>query len=224
MTEKKRNDLNVEREIASFLNENLYKKPSLFTEFFRTDSKREQLLGCDLLLSIPNKGLNRVIVDEKVAANYANRDLNTFALEISFIGENGEEKDGWFIDKEKHTEFYLCGWIRKCDIPYNKEEKKFNTDLISKENIQIMDWALVSRKKLLNLLEEKGWTIEKIIKQKNIIRKNKCIKTNEFINGVSFRYSDYLAEKPINLLLYKAAYFKVSECCGIISGKHFNKP
>ena len=117
MISNRKNDMVVEREIASFLNENLYSNEDLFIEFARTDELDEQISGSDLLLSTKDGRLNRSIVDEKVAAKYANINLNTFSLELSFIGRDGKKRCGWLLDNTKKTEYYLFGWILSADIP-----------------------------------------------------------------------------------------------------------
>ena len=85
MISNRENDAHVEREIAKFLDEHLYSNKEIFKEFVRTDGRDEQISGSDLILSTSDGKLDRVVVDEKVAARYANTNLNSFALELSFI-------------------------------------------------------------------------------------------------------------------------------------------
>lgn len=209
-------DMSVEREIARFLDENLYSNKDLFTEFARTDGIDEQIKGSDLLLSTVDGKLNRSVVDEKVASRYANTNLGTFSLELSFIGKNGQKRCGWFIDNTKTTEYYLFGWLNKVDIPYIEEKHRFDTDSITHKNIRELEWALVSRSKILKFLEKRGWTLEKLARQDQKIRENGEIKTKEFIDDVSFRYSNTYIEEPINILLKKDSYIKISDLNGKI--------
>lgn len=219
MINNRKNDNKVERGIAAFLDEHLYSNQDIFTEFARTDTYEEQISGSDVLLTSKNGKLNRSVVDEKVASRYANCNLNTFSLELSFIGKNGQKRCGWLIDESKKTEYYLFGWIIKANIPFNEERNRFDTDSINKDNIEELEWALVSKKKIISFLEKKGWTLEKLAKQDERIRENKGVKTKEFIDGVSFRYSDAYIEKPINIILKKEDYIKMSTLNGIISTK-----
>lgn len=212
----RKNDSIVEREIAKFLDEKLYSDKTLFKEFARTDDKEEQISGSDVVLSTSDGVLYRKVVDEKVAARYANTELNTFSLELSFIGRNGDKRCGWFIDSTKTTKYYLFGWIKKADIPYNKECNRYNTDLITKDNIKEIDWALVSRQKIMDFLEDKGWTLDRLALQDKKIREQGKVKTKEFINDVSFRYSDSYVEKPINILLKKETYMGLAHMHGTI--------
>lgn len=212
----RKNDSIVEREIAKFLDEKLYSNKTLFKEFARTDDKEEQISGSDVILSTSDGVLYRKVVDEKVAARYANKGLNTFSLELSFIGRNGNRRSGWFIDNTKKTEYYLFGWIVRADIPKDEGSDTYNTYAINQWNIKELDWALVSRQRIMDFLESKGWTLDKLALQDKKIRENGKVKTKEFIDDVSFRYSDAYVEKPINILLKKDTFMKLSHMHGTI--------
>jgi hypothetical protein len=213
----RKNDSIVEREIAKFLDEKLYSNKALFKEFARTDGKEEQISGSDVVLSTSDGVLYRKVVDEKVAARYANMGLNTFSLELSFIGKNGNRRSGWFIDNTKKTEYYLLGWIVRADIPKKDGgSDRYDTNTINQRNIKELDWALVSRQRIMDFLESKGWTLDKLALQDKKIRENGKVKTKEFIDDVSFRYSDAYVEKPINILLKKDTFMKLSHMHGTI--------
>lgn len=216
MIDNRKKDSIVEREIAKFIDKHLYSDISLFSEFERTDGFNEQINGSDAILSTSDKRLNRVVVDEKVAATQANRGLKTFTLELSFIGRNGKKRLGWFIDNSKTTQYYLLGWLNRVDIPYNEMKERWETDSIRENNIKELEWCLVSRDKITKFLEEKGWTLEKLAKQDEKIRENGKVRTKEFIDDVAFRYSDKYIEKPINIMLKKETYLKLSDYKGII--------
>ena len=210
-------DQAAEREVAAFLDEHLYSKNDIFNEFIRTDDRDEQISGSDVLLSTSDGLLHRSVVDEKVAIRYANTNLQSFALEFSFINKIGKEMCGWFLDHTKKTDYYMFGWIPKADIPYDKEKKCWDVYSVNRYNIKEFDWALVSRKKIMKFLEENGWTLDKIVRQGQKIRENECTKTTDYVDNVSFRYSPKLFEKPINILLKKQTYFDLAEHSGKIS-------
>jgi hypothetical protein len=216
MINNRKNDMIVEREIASFFDENLYSNKELFSEFARTDDYDSQIKGSDLILSSSDGKLKRVVVDEKVAITRANTGLETFSLELSFINKLGRKTCGWFLDTSKTTEYYLFGWINKADIPYDEKRKKWVTDEIRKDNINELEWALVSRKKIIKFLEDRGWTLEKLGKQDERIREQEGVKTKEFIDDVSFRYSGNYIERPVNILVKRETYIKLSDFHGII--------
>lgn len=217
MISNRKNDAHVEKEIAKFLDEHLYSNKEIFKEFVRTNGRDEQISGSDLILSTSDGKLDRAVVDEKVAARYANTKLNSFALELSFIGRDGKRKNGWFTDYAKTTQYYLLGWIDKANINFIAERNRYDTDSIMQDSIETIEWALVSRQKIMKFLEGKGWTLDKLARQDSKIRENGKVATNEFINGVSFRYSDGYVEKPINILLERKSYIEISDYHGIIN-------
>lgn len=216
MINNRKNDSIVEREVAAFIDEHLYSDSEFVKSYNRTDTVNEQIKGSDVLLSTTDGRLNNAVVDEKVAATQANKWLKTFALELSFINRRGERMCGWFIDTSKTTEYYLLGWINKADIPYDNEKRKWNTDLIRRDNIRELEWALVSRKRLYDFLKERKWTLDRLGRQDAKIRQNGSVKTMEFIDDVTFRYSPQFIEKPINILLKRETYISISDYHGII--------
>ena len=216
MINNRLNDSIVEREIGKFLDGHLYNDKEIFSEFARTNDRENQFNGSDLILSSSDGRLYRAVVDEKVAARYANRGLNSFSLELSFIDRGGNKHCGWFTDMSKRTEYYLFGWLNKVDIPFIKEQGRYDTDKIRAENIRELEYCLVSKKKILDFLEARGWTLEKLGRQDARIRENGFVKTNKFIDDVSFRYSPNYIEQPINLLLKKETYIKLSSHHGIL--------
>lgn len=210
MINNRANDTKVEREIARFLDINLYGKNPIFERYERTDKRVDQVAGSDVLLTTSDGQLTDAVVDEKVASRYANTRLDTFSLELSFMNRRGDLCDGWFVDEGKKTEYYLFGWLDEVDIPYDEEKHRFDTDSITSDKIRKMDWALVSRRRIVDFLEEQGWTMDRIRRQERKIRENGQVKTKEFVDGISFRYSRKYIEQPINLLMKKDLYFDLS--------------
>ena len=216
MISNRENDMAVEREIAKYLDKYLYSNTDIFKEYARTDTTYERLKGSDVILSTSDGLLYRTVVDEKVAAKYANTQLNSFALELSFINRHGDKSCGWFLDYSKNTEYYLFGWINKADIPHKEGTNKYETNAITAENIKELEWALVSRRKIQKFLEKSGWTLDRLARQDEKIRENEGVKTKGFIGDVAFRYSGEYVEKPVNLLLKRETYIKLSDYHGII--------
>ena len=210
-------DTVVEREIAKFLDRHLYSS-DLFTKARRTDSLSEQIAGSDIVVSTRDGRLVDAVVDEKVAARYANRRLETFSLELSFLDKNGDWTEGWFLDEQKTTEYYLLGWILDVDIP-KRADGTFNTELITADNIRRLQWALVERDRIVRFLKEQSYPIDRLVRIDEAIRDRGYVKTNEFINGVSFRYSNQLQEEPINILLKKWKYLELADYSGVINAR-----
>lgn len=98
-------DMNAEKEVSKFLDEYLYKNRYSFQRCYDKDNQRR---GIDVKI---NNG-DILLVDEKAATYYINQDwLQTFVLEISFLGQDGKERDGWFVKDGLDTTHYLLVWI-----------------------------------------------------------------------------------------------------------------
>ena len=102
-------------------------------------------------------------------------------------------------------------------MQYDEERKRYNTDSLTRDNIRELEWCLVSRQKIAKFLEKKGWTLDKLAKQDETIRERGYVKTLDFVDDVSFRYSERYIERPVNILLKKQTYIDLSECHGVIN-------
>ncbi len=196
----RKNDMNVEREVANYLDKYLYSR-DMFTQAERTDDANNQINGSDIIISIPDKNLENIVVDEKAAIYYVNKNLQTFALELSFLNSGLHYSEGWFVNTNLATEYYLIQWLNaNVEKPYQ----------IRETNITEIECVLVSKKKLHEYFESFGYTVEKFKEIDSSIRKTGIVPqapTKEF----RFYSSPQLAEKPINVLLNKAVYIRLGE-------------
>lgn len=196
-------DMRLERELARFMDDFLY-KDGRFSKFLRTDKIEDQKQGSDIILSIPSLNLEDIVVDEKGSTQYMDRPLPTFSLELSFLsGYN--EIPGWFVNNNK-TQYYMFIWPRS--------EKKFETtydDFIEAE------YALVSKQAIYDFLATKGYTKEKLIEKNKEIRENAV--SGQIDKGSEdfwFYYSTHLGEKPVNIIIRKKIYIDLSVMHGVI--------
>lgn len=200
-------DMSVEREIAMFLDMYLY-SDERFTQKERTDSIEAQMDGSDIIISIPSLNLQSIVVDEKAQTQYVNRPLPTFSLELSFLSSSNQLVEGWLIDMNKRTEYYLFQWIHRADKDWN----------IKTHDIRKLEYALVSRKKILDYLESYGYSIDRLKVLDSEIRSTGSFgahyKTPD--KKFYFFFSTQLAEKPINVILRKEVIINLSEMKGII--------
>lgn len=203
-------DMNVEREIAKFLDKNLYTQ-AIFSRHERTDNLDIQMQGSDIILSIPSKGIKDAVVDEKALTHYINSNLPTFALELDFLSSRGDVIQGWLLDNTKTTEYYLLQWIWA--------NKQWN---IVCDDITKLRYLLVSRNKILQFLESQGLSSDVLMnKSKQIRAKYKDTNTGVFIDKQTgkdywFYYSGQLAEKPINIVIRRKIYESLANLDGII--------
>ena len=189
-------DEHCEKIMSDFLHEYFYKQLNPKT-IERIIDKNRQIQGIDVILQIGDKIYT---IDEKASIRYIN--LKTFALELSFIGKNGNVNTGWLLDENKINDYYLLVWINEL-----KHDAIYNIN-----SIKNVDVALVEKEKILNYLSTIGWNKEKLKIKNNNIRNNPY----EYMGDIKkynckFSYSKQLIEKPINILLPKETYIKLSE-------------
>ena len=189
-------DEHCEKIMSDFLHEYFYKQLNPKT-IERIIDKNRQIQGIDVILQIGDKIYT---IDEKASIRYIN--LKTFALELSFIGKNGNVNTGWLLDENKINDYYLLVWINEL-----KHNAIYNIN-----SIKNVDVALVEKEKILNYLSTIGWNKEKLKIKNNNIRNNPY----EYMGNIKkynckFSYSKQLIEKPINILLPKETYIKLSE-------------
>lgn len=185
-----------EKIVASFLDNKFYKNYT--SNFERVDRKTEQVKGIDTTFKYNGEYF---LCDEKAAIQYRNKDLQTFALELSFINRKDEINEGWFLDKNKINNSFLFCWLNKVDEPFENEN-----------NIKELEIALVTKERILDFLEELEWSINKLKIKENKIREN----DNEYLgnlkkDGIKFSKSFQLVEKPINILILKQTLIKISK-------------
>ena len=96
--------------VAEVLDELLY--ANHFGEIERIDDREMQLSGVDVSCRHPQTN-EAIKIDEKAATSWANREISTFAFELSFLLGN-KEVEGWFLQREKRsqTTHWLCVWPR----------------------------------------------------------------------------------------------------------------
>lgn len=194
--------------INDFLDYNLYYK---FNNVKRINDKENQIKGVDIIFDYNNENF---ICDEKAALNYANKNLQTFSFELSFINKRGLRQDGWLIDSKKINNSFLLIWI-------NKSKKNFITELDDLQEIEIM---LIRKIDILNFLFNCNINIEKIIEIDDEIRDKKIVNYgNLYTNGYKFVYSEKFIEEPINLLISRNKLREISIYNEIIKNETSNQ-
>lgn len=183
-------DYKSEEAVAAFLNQYFY--PQNVANLQRFTNLDYQYKGIDVQFDFKDKlGLK---VDEKAAAHYVNKGLPTFAFELNFIARNGQLQEGWFFDTQKETEYYLLSWI------WATKEKGFTVDDITK-----LEVILIERKVIHTMLESYQLTDKEAYTIANSLRKNKQTGASfkDYSKPYYFFYTNYLSEKPINLIIKK---------------------
>ena len=197
MSGNRTRDMQVDKEVVSFLDTEVY--PKIGAEIKRHTDFETQMKGIDISFSYKN--LNNVAVDEKTLTHYINKDLPTFAFELSFINK-GNVVEGWFTDAAKVTEYYMIIWLRA--------EKEWD---IKCSDINRAQLYLVSRNKVSAYLRENGFDTNSLREKALKIRTADVEGSLEkgYYNGFYFYYSKQLVEMPINVVLSKSILKSLAE-------------
>ncbi|MEA2047736.1 MAG: hypothetical protein U9O64_04735 [Campylobacterota bacterium] len=199
-------DLSEEQRLGQYLFDFVYPTIKELTNINiqRKEDAESQKLGIDLLLTWKKEDkLKNYKVDEKAQLHYINRNLPTFAFEISSYSKLDRNtskyvwKQGWLYDGELQTEgYFLVTCIKRG----------------SQNDFDSVRLVHVYRNRLLTYLHNKGLTGHKILEYDKKFRdenfwKSKKSKDKIFVNELDkrigyFRCTHHLKERPINLVLY----------------------
>ncbi|MFV5769926.1 hypothetical protein [Mammaliicoccus sciuri] len=196
-------NLKDEKIIGGFLDKYFYpiiedKYNSNIKSITRNFNVAKQHKGIDVILEA-EKGY-KLNIDEKAATEYLNKNIPTFALEISFLKDKNN-RDGWlFGEKYCDTDTYLFCWGWKED----------KDKALSVENISHIE-AYSVRKSDLQQLLDKDYGLNKYnYKEKAKLAVQEIDESLEghkvFLkgdNGPRWHISRNLNEEPVNLVTPK---------------------
>ncbi|MDA9120826.1 hypothetical protein N9J52_02195 [Flavobacteriales bacterium] len=192
----RKQDSHAENAVAQFLDQFFYQK--YVRNQIRYSDLETQLKGVDVTFDFEEQ--IQLLVDEKAAAHFVNKNIPTFAFELDFIGIDGKLKEGWLFDEKKETQFYLLSWIQAT------KAKNFSCDDISQ-----LEVLLIERLKIIGLLKKFG------IDRNRVKEISKGLRTkNQF--GPSFKnsstpfyfyFTEHLTERPINIVIRKSALIRL---------------
>lgn len=190
---------------------------SVESEFISDETRQKQ--GVDVIFFRDNK---KYVIDEKAQMDYIYREegpLGTFALELL---NSSSGKIGWFINDDLETEYYMFIWPHA------------NARLISVDNIEYAQYALVERCRLKEMIEKRYQSAERL--REYALRLSKgCLEgateqnNRLYYKRAPFDDNAYLVytrkptgekegkvEKPVNLVVKKAMIEKVAEEKGVL--------
>lgn len=195
---RRNDDMSAEAQLGFFLDTYLYDrfpKSDAFSRIERMHNKADQLSGVDVRFTSKDGAVYDV--DEKAQLYYLNKSLPTFAFEIQFL-RNRQETIGWLCNNTLKTDLYLLIW------PYATQDTPKG---ISWEQFTKADCLLVSKKRLLSMLEREGLTIERMLQDAARFRqegRSGKIAING-VRGIYYFASDAqkYREAPINIVIAK---------------------
>lgn len=176
--------------------------------FERVLDVERQLSGIDVIFKPTNYIGKELLVDEKAATKFLNKELNTFSFELR--SENNKEKTGLLISSKSKTTHYAIIYPRSKTNKINE--------------LDSLEWILVDKQKIID-------TINKIPNFENYIEKvyddcceNKYTGRNQFIIRMYNRTNrknplilklvwskNIFPERPLNILFPKSELIKMSD-------------
>ena len=196
--------------VNNFLDRNCY---NFFTSktLKRITATSEQIKGvdCKFQANKLTKSDYEYICDEKAAVKWANKDLQTFSIELQFVNRAGHLHNGWFLAENQINNCYNFIYTDKI----KDENGNYNYKTFTESDIKEVTCIFVRKERIKEYLKSIGWTQELLEdKCKEIRRTNgKCDLCDIEKDGLRFCFSSYLPERPINILLSRRKLIELSD-------------
>jgi len=199
MQSNRATDTKVEKLYSQFLD--MYFYPQLMSDFKDIkDAKRAydyetQISGVDV--DITMKDDSHMYIDEKVAAYYANKQLDTYSFELYFTGRSAE-RYGWFINDELKTNKYV--------LVYPRVRAGIAMEYMELDDILGVDIIVIGKKKLKSYLNSRNITKSYMLSIVDYMNNSRSVSYVP-IHGTKVAYfhrSNKFPESPINLIVKKS--------------------
>lgn len=198
--ERRIRDCEKMKKVEKYMDE-IYKKNGI--SFNRIVDDTLQKRGIDLIASYNDKNYP-LLIDEKCAVHYYNKNLKTFCFEVA--AKNNYNNLGWLISPFSLTTHYCLIWIRAT-----KEDLS---------DIYELEWMIIDKHKIRDYIEKKGITDFKRIV--SFVRKNGSFNKNGNIeykidNDIKIVWSRKIKpEQPVNVVISRNMLKKISEHSGFV--------
>ena len=198
-------DRKNERIICQVLDRYLYSK-DLFSNTGRTTDYQQQAVeGIDIYFST---SADTFVCDEKCAYYYANKNLQTFALELSAYSPKAHCRYyGWYLAPNKKANSYMFIYLNKC------EGELFN---FTSGDVHEVEVILVKKEAIQHYLDGLGFTKDKLMEINSDIADKHVRSWLYDRDGIRFHYSYRYEEKTINLLIPRKVLRDISEYNDVI--------
>lgn len=218
---KRKYDYAAEEIVSEFLDTYfypIYEEVSSFTRLcgYGENGKAEQHQGVDVYLSIPEKKILQAKVDEKAAVHYINKNLKTFAFELSAKQRGGRRVEGWFPKKNLTTTHYGLIWIKGTEDKLSDITQITEVEymLIPRQELQVsinFDLLLEDKNALTNVSKVSDYMLAE---------ETACDRYYPYENSkYYFVKSKYLVEMPVNLVVQKEYLSQMSKLHVLVSPK-----
>ena len=218
-------DMRAEKQLGMFMDDYFYSRLStkdgtpIF--FQRKSDLKSQLQGVDVCIETSNR---RMLIDEKASLYYSNAMIPTFAFEIDSLQKGHDNPvEGWFINDELLTEYYMLIWpnIKCTRSNEDRQWKRKDLDHLTKDDFTIIEAMLIEKQSIRSMLEKKGYNRSRLLEYARLIRKmadeSDAIIEKNIAENVKITYSGQIAEKPVNLVIRKEVLKQMSKGIYLIS-------
>jgi hypothetical protein len=164
------------------------------------NDRARQIKGIDLIADG-----KKIDVKAQSSTKYINNPTKTYILELSFLGDDGAEIPGWFINNQILTDVYAFLWIPKAEaiggrIPEVSCIHEVELMLVDKHKLKAFINETYDDKALMEIgcwMREKGER-----------------RLSSSIDGIHFSHTPTLWEKPSNIVGQKEFYkqFAIRHC------------
>jgi len=182
---KKKKDIERERLVGRYM-DSIYKTMPEIYRFERETNFATQQLGVDVGVKLNNRvfsGMSDIILlDEKCATDYWNKDLKTFVMEV-YCPRNYNSY-GWLNNPNYVNNYYNFIWIRSDDA-------ELTTNVV-------IDFAIISKEVIKKLIGLTSDDIDRLVAE---VKDSPDCK--HYVGLHKVVYSKNLPETPINILLTK---------------------
>lgn len=173
----------------------------------------QQLQGIDTILYC-NDG-RELIIDEKCALSYINKELPTFAFEIQW-SRYGEPIDGWFInDDQLKTQYYFTMWLEGSPIINELTGQQLEgyryIERMTIDDLKHIELYVINKKTLRNHLSDRLGLTVTVMKDRAAQLIDGGIAKSMVNRNISFVYSERLTEKPVNLVINKSVLRQIAD-------------
>jgi len=216
-------DMRAEQRLGEFMDAYFYSKlkskngaPISFTRMSDRDS---QLKGIDVCIETDGR---KMLIDEKASVYYSNAMIPTFAFELDSVQKgHAEPVQGWFINDELMTEYYMLIWPNVKCFQQSGQWVRKDIKNLTRDDFTIVEAMLVDKNDLRIMLEHKGYDKNHLIEYAKRFRemhyKSRGKEEKEITENVKITFSGQLAEQPVNLVVRKELLRNIAKGIYLIS-------
>ncbi|SDX73224.1 UvrD-helicase domain-containing protein [Salimicrobium album] len=190
-------DINVEAEVSKFIDKYLY--PYIGEDFVRVHDFERQMKGIDVSLQNDKKTM---LIDDKCAFYYANKNLRTFTFELSSL-VRGSARLGWLLNKDLSTTHYNIMWL-------STKNKSIDNKKIRFEDILEVEAMIIPKDRLWEYLDALGYNQQVLYDLNREFRDSGAVR-KRMTPHMEMIMSKNKAERPINIKIDKSELTKLSD-------------